>query len=269
MEFVFVIPRAALFPECAPHGLALFGSLSEGKAPGGGGAWDPTTFETVVKTEGFFVEREYAERTPSLKQVIPYTLVVKKGDVLLLQRTKGGGESRLHGKYSLGVGGHVNPVDAMESEPGAPSGEWRRILDPLPAATRREVMEEELTVTGATRLTPVGILNDDTNPVGAVHVGLVQVLELLDGDAQIREIDQLRGEFVTPDHLRSQAEEGANFETWSNLLIPQLDHLLSLSAEGVSAPGEGAPRDGATARNETDSSETQVSEKPRIVSTHS
>lgn len=263
MEFVFVIPRTALFPECAPHGLALFGSRHEHGADSDS-AWNQATFETVVKTEGFFVERAYAERTPSLKQVIPYTLVVKKGDVLLLQRTKGGGESRLHGKYSLGVGGHVNPVDAMESEPGVPSGEWRRILDPLPAATRREVMDEELTVTGATRLTAVGLLNDDTNPVGAVHVGLVQVLELLDGDAQIREVDQLRGEFVTPDHLRSQAEEGANFETWSRLLIPQLDHLLSLSKSSDVAPEDGTPT-----RDESDSSKTQVSEKPRTVSTHS
>ena len=236
MEFVFVIPRNSLFPECTPHGLALFEAAPGGDSGGDASAgWDRSAFEDVVKSEGYFVEREYAERTPSLKQVIPYTLVVKQGEVLLLQRTKGGGESRLHGKYSLGVGGHVNPVDAMESEPGAPSNEWRRILDPLPSATRREVMEEELIVTGEVRLTPVGLLNDDTNPVGAVHVGLVQVLELLDGDAQIREVDMLRGEFVTPDHLRSQAESGANFETWSSLLVPQLDYLLSLSTARLAA----------------------------------
>ena len=119
-------------------------------------------------------------------------------------------------------------------------------------------------MTGEVRLTPVGLLNDDTNPVGAVHVGLVQVLELLDGDAQIREVDQLRGEFVTPDHLRALAENGTNFETWSSLLIPQLDHLLSLSAgRPVASDPEGSTAPSGTAPNDP------RPEGARTVSTHS
>ena len=98
---------------------------------------------------------------------------------------------------------------------------------PLPAATRRDVMEEDLRITGATRLRPVGLLNDDTNPVGAVHVGLVTVLELLDGDATIREVDQLRGEFTSVSELHQRLEQGVNFETWSSLLVPRLDTVLS------------------------------------------
>lgn len=218
MEFVFVVPRTAVFPDCAPHGLAVFGD-----------EWPRESFDRVVTTEGFFVERAYAERTPALKQIIPYTLVLRGEEILLLQRTKGGGEARLHDKLTIGVGGHVNPIDAVgpnADEQGAKTAP-SRILDPLPAATRREVMEEELTVTGATRLTPVGLLNDDTNPVGAVHVGLVQILELLDGDAQIREVDQLRGEFVHVGELRKKLDAGANFETWSSLLVPQLDRILT------------------------------------------
>lgn len=217
MEFVFVVPRTTLFPEFAPHGLALFGDDVEG------GEWSRETFEACVRDEGFFVERDYAERTPKLKQIIPYTLVTRGQDVLLLQRTKGGGETRLHDKLSIGVGGHVNPVDAIGKEPGAQP----RLLDPLPAATRREVMEEELIVEGATRLTTVGLLNDDSNAVGAVHVGLVQVLELLEGDARVREVDQLRGEFVHANGLRERHAAGANFETWSSLLVPHLDRLLT------------------------------------------
>lgn len=227
MEFVFVVPRAALFPECAPHGLALFdGDLLGGDLSGGdssGCEWSREDFERAVAEDGFFVEREYAERTPTLKQIIPYTLVTRGEEVLLLQRTKGGGETRLHDKLTLGVGGHVNPVDAIEvNEDGGES----RLRDPLPAATRREVMEEELIVEGATRLTTLGLINDDSNPVGAVHVGLVQVLELLDGDAQIREVDQLRGEFVSRTELRERHAAGANFETWSSFLVPHLDRLL-------------------------------------------
>ena len=223
MEFVFVVPRGTLFPEFAPHGLALFGGIEEAND-----TWSREAFEHCVREPGFFVERDYAERTPKLKQIIPYTLVARGQEVLLLQRTKGGGETRLHDKLSIGVGGHVNPVDAIGQEPGA---EGARRLDPLPAATRREVMEEELIVEGATRLTTLGLLNDDSNAVGAVHVGLVQVLELLEVDARVREVDQLRGEFVTLDGLRERHAAGANFETWSSLLVPHLDRLIPSSAD--------------------------------------
>ena len=218
MEFVFVVPRTTLFPEHAPHGLAVFGET-----------WSRDEFDDVVAREGFFVERAYAERTPTLKQIIPYTIVRRGEEILLLQRTKGGGESRLHDKLSIGVGGHVNPIDAVatEADEQCAKSAGSRLADPLPAATRREVMEEELTVTGETRLTSVGLLNDDTNPVGAVHVGLVQILELLDGDATIREVDQLRGSFVTVSRLRADLAAGANLETWSSLLVPHLDRLIS------------------------------------------
>ena len=212
MEFVFVVPRPALFPECAPHGLAVFGD-----------EWSAARFDEVVRTKGFFVEREHAETEPSLKQIIPYTVVMRGEEILLLARTKGGGEARLHDKLSIGVGGHVNPVDSIDPEDAS-----KRLSDPLPAATCREVMEEELEVTGATRLTPVGLINDDTNAVGAVHVGLVQILELLDGDARVREVDQLEGSFVTLAELRERAERGDRLETWSSLLVPRLDHVLEL-----------------------------------------
>lgn len=241
MEFVFVVPRTALFPECAPHGLAVFGD-----------EWSAERFDEVVRTKGFFVEREYAETEPSLKQIIPYTVVMRGEEVLLLARTKGGGEARLHNKLSIGVGGHVNPVDAIDPEDAN-----ARLADPLPAATRREVMEEELEVTGATRLTPVGLINDDTNAVGAVHVGLVQILELLDGDARVREVDQLEGSFVSLAELRERAERGDRLETWSSLLVPRLDHVLELveraphGAQAASDPSllKPAPRpEGAAAQ---------------------
>ncbi|MEL6431228.1 MAG: hypothetical protein AAFZ87_15510 [Planctomycetota bacterium] len=231
MEFVFVLPRFALFPECAPHGLSLFGDGSSA-APNDGATVDGRRFGELVRQEGFFVERDHAERTPTLKQIIPYTLVRRGGEILCLERTKAGGEARLHGKLSIGVGGHVNPVDAQGADAidreGADASSGRA-LDPLPAATRREVMEEELFVTGATRLTQIGLINDDTNAVGAVHVGLVQVLDLIEGDARVREVDQLRGAFASVSELRARLENGANFETWSALLVPELERILEIA----------------------------------------
>lgn len=214
MEFVFVVPREKLFPEHYPHGVVFFGE-----------GLDEAATRTIWCEHGFFVERAYAERTPSLKQVIPYTVVTRGGEVLLLARTKHGGDARLHDKLSIGVGGHVEPRDLPVRSHHGPGPEGSGGGDPVPNATRREVLEEELAVSGTYTLTTVGLLNDDSNAVGAVHVGLVQVLEV-EGDVQVREHDTLRGSFETPAELQRRLADGANFETWSSLLLQHLDRLL-------------------------------------------
>ena len=205
MEFVYVVPRETLFPECYPHGLVPFGE-----------ELDAAMFEALIRDEGFFVEREYAERTPTLKQVFPYTVVSRGDEVFLLRRLSGGGEARLRDKLSIGVGGHVNPIDVASEGP----------RNPVAAATQREI-DEEIVLEGAHEVRAVGILNDDSNPVGAVHVGWVQVLELeAGGGARIREEDVLEGSFVSRDELISLRAEGANLETWSALLVENLHDVL-------------------------------------------
>jgi len=204
MEFVFVVPRGDLFPDCYPHGLVPFGE---------GLSFE--SFEQTVTEHGFFVERTRAELEPAWKQIIPYTALVRGHEVFLVRRLKRGGEARLHDKLSIGIGGHVNPVDLPDD--GA--------RNPIAAATQRE-LEEELSIEGTWTLTPLGILNDETNPVGAVHVGYVQVAHLT-GDACVREVDQLQGDWTSLEELARLAESGANFESWSTLLLPHLFATLS------------------------------------------
>lgn len=228
MEFVLVVPRTMLFPESTPHGLVLFD-----------GARPAEAVHACVASHGFFVEREHAERTPALKQVIPYSIVVRHGradgpEVLCLRRTARGGEARLHDKLSIGVGGHINPEDMPDGSKGpqgsnAPEGRAAVIA----AATQREVFEEELIVDGPFEVHAVGLLNDDSNPVGAVHVGFVQVITV-EGSVRVREVDQLEGSFRALSSLERMLAEGANFETWSSLLIPDLDHLVSSSVATTS-----------------------------------
>lgn len=214
MEFVFVVPRTALFPDYYPHGLVRFQDAPAEESV----CVSRAAFETVVARDGFFVERPMAERTPIWKQVIPYTLVQCGERILLTRRTKQGGEARLHDKHSIGIGGHVNPVDL---ESAAREGALR---NPLPAGARREI-EEELLLRGSYTLRAVGILNDDSNSVGAVHVGVVHVMRV-EGTLEVREKEQLEGRLVTPSELRELAERGANIETWSKLLLPHLEELL-------------------------------------------
>src|SRR5262245_66513838 len=100
MEFVFVSPREAAFPTCLPQGFQRFPTPGEAR-----------TFLDRLGEAGFFVERERAERTPAWKQLIPYCVVAADERVLLMRRRAKGGEARLYGKLSIGVGGHINPID--------------------------------------------------------------------------------------------------------------------------------------------------------------
>lgn len=203
MEFVYVVPRSELFPDASPQGLVPFGP-----------AYPAELFRERVARHGFFVERAAAERTPAWKQIIPYSVAFTPADgrVLLMRRLAAGGEARLHDKLSIGVGGHINPEDV---EPAR---------EPLLTGTHREIAEE-LLVEGSYRVAPVGLLNDDSNSVGAVHVGLVQILTI-EGSVRIREEDVLEGRMATPRELADLRASGARFETWSSLLVDALDELL-------------------------------------------
>jgi predicted NUDIX family phosphoesterase len=227
MEFVFVVPRTALFPEFYPHGLVRFAGR-----PGAG--LTLSAFEAAIADEGFFVERAYAERTPSLKQVIPYSIVRCEGRVLLTRRLKSGGEARLHGKHSIGIGGHINPEDLG-------SVDVTSTRNPIDAGTRREI-DEELVVKGQYKVHRVGILNDDSNAVGAVHVGVVQIVTI-DGEVDIRERNQLEGRLVTLEELKSLLDRGTDVETWSRLLIEHIDELLLFSPTDSGEPCSADERD--------------------------
>lgn len=213
MEFVFVVPRRDLFPEHYPHGFTPFGP-----------AFPHARLLEVVAREGFFVERARAERTPQWKQIIPYNVVLVGDEVLLLRRTARGGEARLHDKLTIGVGGHLNPIDLDDAQ---------ALRNPLPRGARRE-LEEELVIDGAYDLEPIGLMNDDSNPVGAVHVGVVQLVRVR-GSVEIREKDVLEGRLVRPQELVERRLAGANYESWSAILVDRRDEWLP-AAESVRAP---------------------------------
>lgn len=165
---------------------------------------DLAELQIAVDEHGRFVDRPSAETDPSLKQLIPY-VVLRDGDrVFLMERTAGGGDARLHGKASIGVGGHLNPVDAGE--------------DALLSGLSRE-WTEELDVDWEPAFELRGLINDDSNEVGAVHLGVVFEVQAAGRPVAVREREKLVGAFAGPTEVMANWER---LETWSQLVADAL-----------------------------------------------
>lgn len=158
-----------------------------------------------VAEHGAYLDRTLAETDPSHKQLIPYVVVRDSGSVFLMHRTDAGGDARLHGRASIGVGGHLNPVDG-----GA---------DALMTGLRRE-WAEELDAGWEPDFHLLGLLNDDSNPVGEVHLGVVFTVEAAGRAVAVRERDKLSGEFVGPGAI---IEAWDRLETWSRFVAQALE----------------------------------------------
>jgi len=158
----------------------------------------------AIAAHGTFMDRPLAEESPDFKQLIPYVVVRDGARTFLMERTDAGGDPRLHRKASVGVGGHLNPVDAGD--------------DPLADGLRRE-WAEELLAEWEPEFRLVGLLNDDSNPVGSVHLGVVFVVEADGRAVAVRERDKLTARWADAGELRSSEER---METWSRLVV---DHL--------------------------------------------
>lgn len=154
-----------------------------------------------IRSGAFFRRRGAVEDDPSLKQIIPYVVVRRGETIFLFRRTDRGGDVRLHHRYSIGIGGHVNRSDVAG-------------VDPIEAALAREA-EEELVFQRPWTARLVGVLNDDRNPVGRVHFGLVYEAHT-DGEVSVRETDVLAGAFVPVSVVREQYDR---METWSQLVM--------------------------------------------------
>src|ERR1700739_5176252 len=85
---------------------ALFDSL--GTFQGFSSSVDHYLPALLDRENNFFAPRSSAETDPSLKQIIPYALIVAGGQILRYRRGKSSGEQRLVGKYLIGNGGQMD-----------------------------------------------------------------------------------------------------------------------------------------------------------------
>ncbi|MEY8594437.1 NUDIX domain-containing protein [Staphylococcus hominis] len=149
------------------------------------------------------------EEDPSYKQLISYCLLENENDeILVYQRLSGGGEERLHGQSSVGVGGHMNNVVGADS-----------INEVLRVNAQRELNEEVgLSEDRSQNIEYIGFINDDTNAVGKVHIGVVFKIKVKSSDVEVRETDTLKINWVSQDEINDLN----HFESWSALILKDL-----------------------------------------------
>jgi predicted NUDIX family phosphoesterase len=176
----------------------------------------------INRFDGFNVMRRGNEEDPtpaennaeinlSYKQLIPYA-IIRKGDKLFVyERLVGGGEARLHGKISMGFGGHMNDIPNMNN------------FNELLMENLERELKEELNITYIEReIEIVGLINNELDDVGKVHLGILAIIDLdEEATVTVNEVDQLKGYWVTASYLLEK-KQFDRLEAWSQICVPLL-----------------------------------------------
>ncbi len=163
------------------------------------------SYLNLIQEKKEFLPRSAMEVDATYKQIIPYLVYTHNERFFIMQRTAQATEKRLQNKYSLGIGGHIRQED-MET-------------DSLFDWSKRE-FHEEVNYTGDLRIEPLGILNDDSNAVGQVHIGFVFLLHG-DNDKISVKSELKSGELLT---LSECEQHFSSMESWSQIVFTHLLH---------------------------------------------
>ncbi len=212
MRVILVVERKHLFPGLSPQGFLA-----------------PETVDLDDLTSHvFFAERDYMEVNSHYKQIIPYLILQRgAGDqtrVLCYQRRTKHTEKRLGGLWSVGFGGHIEPLDRNDDTVAA---------NGLVMATALREMEEETGLSpGADALSLIGFINSDSEDVSSVHFGAVFKVDLdglPDNDDQIMELVSAQAEphqarWISVIELKEmtgpeKGPDGGSFEDWSRIAV--------------------------------------------------
>jgi predicted NUDIX family phosphoesterase len=152
---------------------------------------------------GFRPELEVDE---TKKQIIPYCVVMDEaGNVFATERLSKSGEERLRGKVSIGIGGHMDIADRLS----------------IHHCLTREIYEEiGYGKYSALAFDYKGIVNNDTDEVGRVHLGLVYLLCVSPRDREkiaVQEVEKLRGFWI------EGSMDQHEYEGWSQILLPHIE----------------------------------------------
>jgi len=176
-----------------------------------------------------FLPRKQMEEDPAFKQLIPYMVLGKilgHGEgrhAVFMSYCRGAGqdEARLHGKYSVGIGGHVNDQDVGADENPFQAGMMRELIEEVtltPVIDPMADWERPVTLPQPV-IDLLGFVNYDDDEVGQVHLGVVYVLwvdgyRVMPNEPDINDVRWLDTGTLLKDR--------ENYETWSQICIDQL-----------------------------------------------
>ncbi len=185
-EHILVVKRDILLGSCEPwQGLKKV-SLAH--------------YLEIIDKNKDFLPRNQMELNPTYKQIIPYLVFEHNGKYFLMQRQAKASEQRLKNKYSFGIGGHIRQEDIQN----------QNIID----WSKRE-FHEEIDYQDSFEVECLGILNDDSNAVGQVHVGFVFLLKGNSANIKIKSELQ-NGNLLSLEECESYYP---SMESWSQIVF--------------------------------------------------
>lgn len=184
---------------------------------------DVCTLLDIIDSHGQWLSRDRLEQDENYLQIIPYTAIVSINDsnrsIFFYTRTPKGGDSRLHHKGSVGIGGHIDYYTAYDN---------MSFEDIIVSSTIRE-LEEETNVENIepeTDMQFLTVIHDRSNAVGRVHVGLGGVVIVEPTmDVKSNEPEKIVGSMTSLASLRNEIKKNSiDLEIWSDILLQNIGY---------------------------------------------
>ena len=154
----------------------------------------------IIKENMEFKPRYLMEEDLAFKQVIPYIIFQANNKIFVMQRQDKASEQRLKNKFSIGIGGHIRISDVHSDS----------IID----WARRE-FHEEVIFNDHFDAKIIGLVNDESNFVGKVHIGIVILMVSQSENIKIRS-ELKSGQLVAIQDLYKYVDD---MENWSQIII--------------------------------------------------
>lgn len=159
-----------------------------------------------IDTGSFFMSRRTVEQNLKYKQIIVYFVLRNQNAIFLYKRIPASSEKRLLYKYSVGLGGHINPCRAKN-------------LDELLSFNLNRELTEEVYFAGYHSYRFLGMVNDEKTEVGKFHLGLVFLVSCSTREIEVKEKNKIVGKMVD---LIQLANYRGLLESWSEIILPEV-----------------------------------------------
>ena len=172
-------------------------------------------FNDILLNKGSYIDRDKAEKDEDFLQIIPYCVVYRftmsmaEPSIFLYQRLKGGSEARLHTKYSIGIGGHID-----ETRDGADITSSTLVKSAL-AEVREEIGDKYIYPPSVT--SRPFLIYDGSNEVGRVHLGVLMKALSRSDHIEPLEVNKISGRMVSLGNILKN--HAANLENWSTKAV--------------------------------------------------